>query len=148
MMRRNVLMGLLCLLMLGFASGCAFFKPACEVVFVPESRSIKILNTKDVDITLKNLKVAWYEGGGSFDVDKLVISDKSSPVIKENVQQMLAFAEQQRAANEGIIGSLTAIGNMVNVLSRALEAILRGSGVAIETPAGGGNAWLGTRPAG
>lgn len=135
----------LLIVMLALAGGCAFIKPTTEIKFNPLTGTMSVLNTKDVDVVAKNLHVSKLpDGGGTFDVDEITISDKSSPVIEANVQQMLAFVEQQRAANEGIIGSLKAIGDMVGLLTNATEAILRGSNVNLDTQWGGGSATLGT----
>ena len=123
--------------------GCAWIKPTTEISFSPLTRTISIFNTKDVDLTFKKMDVSWTADGGALVVKDFALSDKSSPVIEANVEQMLAFAEQQRAANEGIIGSLNAIADMVGIVNQMLMRVLPGSSLELETPYGGGRARLG-----
>jgi len=124
-------------------SGCGLIDPTTKIQFSPLTRTISIYNNKDVDLTFEKLDASWTPDGGTLTVKGFLLSDKSSPVIKENVQQMLAFVEQQTAANEGIIGSLNAISDMVRLLTRGMESVLRGSGIQIDTPWGSGSANLG-----
>ncbi|HUT14048.1 MAG TPA: hypothetical protein VMY42_26405 [Thermoguttaceae bacterium] len=129
--------------------GCAFITPTTEIRFNPVAKSLSIINTKDVDLSFDSLHVEWQEGSGKLDMENVVIADKSSPVIKENVQQMLAFAEQQKAANEGLIGTIRELGAWLREAREIvgiLKDLLRGSNLAIDTPYGGGSATLGTRP--
>lgn len=81
----------LCLLFL--LEGCAFITPTTEL----SGPGWHFVDTKDNDIEF----VGNFESG-KFIIEKLTISNKSSPVIEANVQQMLALVEQQKAANEGI----------------------------------------------
>ena len=81
--------------------GCAFIRPTTQVGVNPFTRTVEVYNTKDVDISVGHVE-AITKDGGSLTLDDLVISDKASPVIEANVGQMLAFVEQQKAANEGI----------------------------------------------
>ena len=77
---------------------------------------------------------------GKFTIEKLVISNKSSPVIEANVQQMLAFAEQQRAANEGITAAFDGIAQTVSSLTPIVgelrQAVTEFRGQATAGPTG------------
>ena len=131
-----------CLMLCG---GCAFINPTTEFGISPWTRTFYVKNNKDVNVSITKLSLTKDEGGIlSFEAEDVKISDMSSPVIEKNVLQMEAFVMQQRAANEGIIGSLNAIGSMVQTLAGATQAILRGSTVAVDTQWGGGSATLGT----
>lgn len=135
---------ILLLTVVPLTTGCAFIKPTTKVTMNPLTRTVGIYNTKDVDLSFDKLAVTWGEkGGGNLAVDNFVVADKATPVIEANVQQMMAFVEQQKAANEGIIGSLQAIASMVNTLARAFETILPGSSISLDTPIGAGSATLG-----
>jgi len=91
--------------------GCAMIEPKTTVAVNPITGSVKVTNTKDTDLEAKGVKAV--SGEKSFEMESLTLSDKSSPVIKENVQQMLAFVEQQKAANEGIGIALKGITGMI-----------------------------------
>lgn len=97
--------------------GCAFFKPVTKVKINPVNKTIDVENSKDVDVTMKNYKDSkTSDGGSSTAIGEITISDKASPVVYANVQQMLAFVEQQRAANEGIRIALTGISQTIKEL--------------------------------
>lgn len=140
---RWILRTAVCLVMM--CAGCAFINPSTEFGISPWTKTFYVKNNKDVNVSIAELSLTKDANGIlSFEAEDVEISDMSSPVIEKNVQQMMAFAEQQRAANEGIIGSLQAIGSMVQTLAGATQAILRGSTVAVDTEWGGGSATLGT----
>ena len=126
-------------------TGCAWINPTTEFGISPWTKTFYVKNNKDVNVSIKRLKLTK-DGDGilSFEADDVEISDMSSPVITENVKQMAMFVEQQRAANEGIGIALEGIGSMVQTLAGATQAILRGSNIAIDTEWGGGSATLGT----
>jgi len=127
------------------APGCGLIEPATTFKINPITRTVTFTNNKDVDLSFDEITAKWdKEGGGEIILKNWVVSDKATPVIEANVAQMMAFVEQQKAANEGIIGSLRAIGDTVSVLSRTVEAILRGSSISLDTPYGAGSATLGT----
>ena len=135
----------LVMLLCAALAGCAWIKPTTQIKFNPYTGTISVFNTKDVDVTFKKIVATkGADGSATLEVEDAIISDKSSPVIKENVNQMLAFVEQQRAANEGIGIALQGIGSMIQTLAGATQAILRGSTVAVDTEWGGGSATLGT----
>lgn len=94
--------------------GCAMIEPKTTVAVNPITGSVKVTNTKDTDLEAKGVKAV--SGEKSFEMESLTLSDKSSPVIKENVQQMLAFVEQQKAANEGIAIALSGINESLKTL--------------------------------
>ena len=102
------------------STGCAFIKPTTEIKMNPLTRTVAIYNTKDVDLSFDKVDVTWTNDGGTLVLDNFVVADKATPVIEANVEQMMAFVEQQRAANEGIIGSLKEIAAMVNTLAAAV----------------------------
>ena len=90
-------------------AGCAFIKPTTEIV----GPGWRFTDTKDNDI---DLVCSYDPETNAFKIDKLIISNKSSPVVEANVQQMLAFAEQQRAANEGIKTAFEGINQILGLL--------------------------------
>jgi len=131
-----------CLMLCG---GCAWINPTTEFGINPWTRTFYVKNNKDVDVTFDKVTLTRTDDGVTdFLAENVVISDKSSPVIDANVKQMLAFVEQQRAANEGIGIALQGIGSMIQTLAGATQGILRGSTVAVDTQWGGGSATLGT----
>lgn len=87
--------------------GCAFIKPTTQIWVDPSGR-FNVYNTKDVRVEFGGIEAEKMADGSM--VFRLipstqpgfVITDASSPVIRENIGQMLAFVEQQKAANEGI----------------------------------------------
>jgi hypothetical protein len=93
-------------------SGCAFIKPTTEV---SGPGGWHFVDTKDNDVTIKGAKYnsATHDGG----IDEVVVSNKASPVIEANVQQMLAFVEQQKAANEGIKIAFAGLSDMISQLT-------------------------------
>ena len=105
-------------------TGCAWIKPTTEIRMNPMTRTLTVTNTKDVDITIDELYVDWRPDGGTVKVKKFVVSDKSSPVVTANVQQMLAFVEQQKAANEGLIGTVRELRMAVTSLATELGGIV------------------------
>lgn len=99
----------------GLLCGCAFITPTTEL----SGPGWSFRDTKDNDIDL----VASYDPETkSFKIEKLIISNKSSPVIEANVQQMLAFVEQQKAANEGIKAAFEGITSTINQLKALIPA--------------------------
>lgn len=111
---------LILMLVLVFAtavlSGCAWFKPTTEIVFNPATGTVRFTDTKDNDIHFDKVSVVWNADDGSVLVDNFTAANKSSPVVYANVQQMLAFVEQQRAANEGITAALSGLNGIVQTL--------------------------------
>lgn len=106
-------------------AGCAMITPHTQVGFDPARRMITFYDSKDNDVELDNVA---YSPDGGFTLEKLIISNKSTPVIEANVQQMLAFVEQQKAANEGIAVTLSGLANIVGQLSGVvteLQGVLR-----------------------
>ena len=97
-----------------FVPGCAFIKPTTRLA----GPGWEFVDTKDNDIQIKNAKFDPETKG--FSVEDLIVANKSSPVIEANVKQMLAFAEQQRAFNEGLQVAMTGLANIVNELVPAL----------------------------
>ena len=126
----------LCLLLLVVSCvsipGCAFIKPETKIGVNPITKTVSVYNTKDVDLTVDRI-TATTKDGGSLSVENLVISDKASSVIEANVKQMLAFVEQQKAANEGIqivMTNLAAVikeaGYFTNPVAAAIRAVMDG----------------------
>lgn len=105
------------------ASGCAFIKPTTQLDMNPITRTISFVDTKDNDVEING--VHWADGpdGKSFTVESVIVANKASPVIEANVQQMLAFVEQQRAANEGIAASLAGLAQMITAMSGPIAAL-------------------------
>ena len=101
----------------GCLFGCAWIKPTTQVSVNPLTRTISIYNTKDVDLAIEGFEVSWDNKSGTIELEKIVVSDKASSVIDANVKQMLAFTEQQRAANEGIAAALAGIRDIVDELA-------------------------------
>jgi len=95
-------------------TGCAMITPHTQVGFDPVSRTVTFYDSKDNSIIVKNMT---YDPEGGFTLEELTIDNKSTPVIEANVQQMLAFVEQQKAANEGIIAFMGGLANIVGQLT-------------------------------
>lgn len=129
------------LLILGgcILTGCAFIEPTTELSGGPFGW--RFYDSKDNDITLKNAE--FNADSRAFSIDELTIVNRSSPVIEANVQQMLAFVEQQKAANEGIKAAFDGLAQMTGLITRMAETILPGSGVSVESEWGGGEGHLG-----
>ena len=112
--------------------GCAFIKPETKIGVNPFTRTVSLYNTKDVDVAIALVK-AETKDGGSVEIRDVLISDKASPVITANVPQMLAFAEQQRAGNEGlqiVMSNLSDVvreaGYLTNPVAAAIRAVMDG----------------------
>jgi len=107
--------------------GCAFIKPTTEL----QGPGWRFTDTKDNDI---DLVCSYDPDTHAFKIEKLVISNKSSPVIEANVQQMLAFVEQQKAANEGIkaafAGIAETVGSLVPIVQEMRQALAEFRGQA------------------
>jgi len=118
--------------------GCAFIEPHTQMSINPITRTVSFFDSKDNDIAIDS--ISFDATDKSFAMDGLVISNKSSSVIEANVQQMLAFVEQQRAANEGIQNTLAGLTELTNALgvatanlAKAIPAVsVSGSGAGIE----------------
>ncbi len=118
------------LVMLVLFSGCAFIEPATEISVNPFTKTVTVRSSKDDKLEVRDLVVTWGPEGGSLKLGSLVAAGQSSPVIEANVEQMLAFTEQQRAANEGIVGALESVSGMVNTMAGVVQAlgdVIRGS---------------------
>jgi hypothetical protein len=90
-----------------FGPGCAMIKPTTELT----GPGFAFRDTKDNDVTVK--KVEYNPETKALTIKDLAVSNKASPVIRENVKQMLAFVEQQKAANEGIRIALSGLRDLV-----------------------------------
>ena len=96
----------------GCVLGCAFIKPTTQLS--GGALGWEFVDTKDNDIALEG--ASFDPASKTFKIEKLIIGNKSSPVIEANVQQMLAFVEQQKAANEGIKAVFAGLSDMMNVV--------------------------------
>ena len=105
------------------STGCAFIKPTTAFSINPITRTISFVDTKDNDIEVTGVT---YSPENGFGLESLIVSNKSSPVIEADVAQMLAFVEQQRAANEGIAQALAGISNIVANLSTIVAELNTG----------------------
>lgn len=94
-------------------TGCAFIKPTTKITVDPLSKRITVENTKDVDVILEKLYAKWGDNN-SLSVEKLVISDKASPVITQNVAQMKEATNQIRETALGFVGVSREIGETVS----------------------------------
>lgn len=119
---------------LSTTAGCAFIKPTTELA----GPGWHFVDTKNNDIEIVNLNVD--PETKAVHADSIVVRNNASDVVTANVAQMMAFVEQQRAANEGIREAFVGITNTANALSGALlnlptvRAAIRADGadVAIE----------------
>jgi hypothetical protein len=109
--------------------GCGMIKPETRITVNPSNGNVNLYNSKDVNV--KAEKIEAKNGDKTLAVENLDISDKSSPVIEQNVKQMLAFVEQQRAANEGIAITLSGVSQIIkeivpflNLTPNTLAAVL------------------------
>ena len=125
------------------ATGCAFIKPTTLITVNPFTRTIGLTNTKDVDLSFDEISAVWAKDGGSFKITNLVVSDKSSPVIGENVKQMDAFTRQQEAANRGIEVAFDGLSKLTGLVTKMAERILPGSGISVDSEWASGEAHLG-----
>ena len=97
-------------LVLSCLSACAFIKPVTEVMFNPATGEMVVRDSKDNSLDIKGLKVLKNpDGTFSLELEQGTFANQSSTVIEANVQQMLAFVEQQKAANEGITAAFAGI---------------------------------------
>jgi len=93
--------------------GCAYFKPVTEIVFSPATGEFRITDSKDNALLLQNFKVnKGPDGKFTLSLQKGEFTNNASRVAEANAQQMLAFTEQQRAANEGIVATLSGLSNL------------------------------------
>lgn len=109
-------MGILGLMAVVLLAGCAYNEP--KTVFgVDRTGKISFADGKDNDLQVAHAEGEWGGQTGRFVIDNLTLSNNASRVIKENVQQMLAFAEQQRAANEGIRAAFDGLTSLAGQLT-------------------------------
>ena len=128
-------------------TGCGMITPTTEVRGGQSFGSpyFELKSTKDESVSLN--KATYNPETKEIEIEGLEINSASSPVIRENVQQMLAFVEQQRAANEGISIAMTGIANILSSLVPMVDKLsetLKGSIISVDTPYGGGSATLGS----
>ena len=128
--------------LLVLSCGCAFIKPITEIKGGP--MGWRFTDTKDNDVLVKN--AIYNPDTGSFSVEEVNVSNKSSPVIEANVQQMLAFVEQQRAANEAILGVMAELRQAVGILTGGTVELIKGSQAQFTSPDFSGSVTVGTRP--
>lgn len=101
--------------MVACLTGCAFIEPTTRVgggLFGWE-----FVDTKDNDILIKNAE--YDPKTQQFKVEEIKVTNKASDVVAANVEQMLAFTEQQRAANEGLIGVVKELANAAVAMTGA-----------------------------
>ena len=110
-------------LVLLMTTGCAFIKPTTSLSINPLTRTLTFTDTKDQDIDISGVDLSKNGDDYAFKVESVTISSKASPVIEANVQQMLAFVEQQKAANEGIQIALAGISDIVAKLVPLVEGL-------------------------
>ncbi len=135
----NVLMAVVVILGGCVLTGCAFIKPTTQLkagIF-----GFEFYDTKDNDVVVKGAH--FNPETKEFTVDELTVANKSSPVIEANIAQMMAFVEQQHAANEGIKAAFDGLAQMTGLITRMAETILPGSGLSVDTAIGGGKAHIG-----
>jgi hypothetical protein len=114
------------LLVVVAGSGFAFIKPTTEFSFNPATGQARFIDTKDNRVQVDDFKVSKNpDGTFNCEFKQLLVENQSSPVINANVNQMLAFAEQQRAANEGIKAAFDGITNVAAQIMPGL-AMLKG----------------------
>jgi len=126
-------------------SGCAYSEPVTR--FGGGPFGWEFVDTKDNDIEIVGLNVD--PASKVISAEKIVVRNNASDVIVQNVQQMLAFVEQQRAANEGIAVTLAGLSNMmgqiVPLADQLRQAVAALPAVAIDLP-GIGSAHIGNEP--
>jgi hypothetical protein len=101
-------------------AGCAQIKPTTK--FGGTIFGWEFVDTKDNDIEIIDLDVS--PGAKSVKAASIIIRNNSSDVIDANVAQMMAFVEQQRAANEGITAAFAGLAQSVQALGGALSGAL------------------------
>lgn len=132
-MLKGFLSSVVCLVMVGCLLGCAFIEPTTQLRINPITRTIEFTDTKNNDVQVDLIQyVENFSSNGvlvrQFVIDNLLISNNSSEVIEQNVKQMLAFVEQQKAANEGIKVALEGLTNIVGSLISRVNGILQAIG--------------------
>lgn len=121
-------------------AGCAQIKPTTQVSINPITRTISFKDTKNNDVTFE--EVSYNHDTKTFYVKGFVLKNNSSEVIDSNVQQMMAFVEQQRAANEGITQAFAGLAENISALGGALTGVLANLPAvktSAETPLGSGS---------
>lgn len=128
--------------------GCAYDKDIGTFAeFDPVSHRFTFATKTDNQATLEEGGATWTESGGSITIKNLDVNTNASDVRNANVNQMMAFVEQQRAANEGIqiaLQGLSSIVMSVSTITGQLQHLLQGSNVNLDTQWGSGSATLGT----
>jgi hypothetical protein len=120
------------------ATGCAMIEPQTAFSVSPFG-TVRFFDSKDNDIIVKGLQFDPDSNG--FSLAEMTVTNKSSPVIDANVQQMMAFVAQQQAANEGITAAFDGLSKTVEALSGTVEALLQNLPAVsgeVDTPIGKG----------
>lgn len=132
----------------GCLAGCAFIKPTTQITVNPATGAISICDTKDnvVGVEVEGLELIRTPDGTTVKLPKLKlnISNNASDVATANIGQMLAVAEQQKAANDGIRAAFEGLTSLAGALRGALAELrqVQANG-SITTPWGGGEAHVG-----
>jgi hypothetical protein len=135
----------LCLFVAGCIHGCAYADPATRLSINPVTRTISFSDTKDNDVSVEY--VGYNADTKQFEVKNFVLRNNSSDVREIDVQQMLAFVEQQKAANDGIKAAFEGLSHTVGILGEALAGTIRAVPpiqAQVSTPVGGGSVAVGS----
>jgi len=116
---KKILIFLTCCLV----GGCAYANPGTTLKFDPLNYEVYFYDTKDNDVELAEL--SYNVDTGAFAMKDLKIRNNASDVREANVAQMMAFVEQQRAANEGIIAAFNGLAELTNMLGLATSKVIR-----------------------
>ncbi len=127
-MRRILLAGLACLLL----CGCAYNPAETKLGGGPFGWFFR--DSKDNDIEMLGLEVD--PETKVITLESLIIRNNASDAARANVEQMMAFVEQQRAANEGIKLTMDGLVGIASQLTAAVSAlpVNRGSTAAEPCP--------------
>lgn len=114
-MLRMLLACILCSLVMG----CAYNPAETKLGGGPFGWHFR--DSKDNDIELKNLAVD--PETKVVTLEYMSVRNNASDAARANVEQMMAFVEQQKAANEGIRITMEGLANIAGQLTAAIAAL-------------------------
>lgn len=113
--------------------GCnhtAMITPTTRIETNPATGRIEIFNTKDVDVEIIGLSATRPSDGAGLTLERAVISDKSSPVIVENVKQMEMRVKQMEQEVEALRAFFAIVPETTRAVIDGLKGV-PGSGPAV-----------------
>jgi len=114
-------------------AGCnhtAMITPTTRIETNPSTGRIEVFNTKDVDVEIQGLTATRPSDGAGLTLERAVISDKSSPVIVENVKQMEARVKQMEQEVEALRAFFAIVPETTRAVIEGLKGV-PGTGQAV-----------------